>query len=1029
MAASGTASDVKTRVFISYSRTDMEFANSIDAALRSQGIETLIDRNAIGDLENWRKRIGDLIAQSDAVVFILSPAAVASKECRKEVTFAASLNKRFAPIVFRPVESETVPEAIASINRIDFIAAPFEATVERLVLALETDIAWVRKHTEFGELARRWDGAGRPGPGGLVLRPPLLEEAERWIERQPNRAPEPTEATRSFIAASRIAYNEEEAQKKAAVDRILLSESRHLSDLANESIRAGDASAAILMALAALPGPDDRFPRPYLAEAESTLSAAIHAPRDMVVLKGHRGWLHDVHFSPDGLRVLTQPAQEAPRLYDARTGREIAVLGEHDTTPHAAAFDPSDRFIVTACHDHMLRLWNAATGQFIANLSGHAGPVRSAAFTRDGKFLVSGSDDETVRLWDTETAREVGRLGDGLRASRAVLSPDGKTLALLCWSKVVFFRTDTWQELRRLEGHKEWIEAIAFSPDSVYFATGSRDRTARLWSMALGEEIARLEDHRDHVSVVGFNPDGRRLITGAHDNTARIWECPGGKEIAILSGHKGWVTAAAFSPDGRFAMTASFDKTIRIWDGASGKELAVLGGHDALINGALISPDSRLVASASFDWTARIWTVWGSAGNTLLGHNSNIRIARFSPDGSLVATASADNTARLWDAKTGENVAVLARHGDVVWDVAFSPDGTRLVSSSSDKTAIIWDVKTATHVATLQGHSDAVLCAQFSPDGKKIVTASDDNTAIIWNRGGGARPVALEGHLRRIVVASFSPDSGRVLTLSGAMITPSTDDSVRLWDTQSGRQIAMFRAMGPPMSAAFSPDGRYIAIGYGGILEHQCIAEVWSCETFKRMAVLEGHQRPICGIAFSADGHTILTASFDHTARLWDARAGKQIGELRGHGDIVRSAAFADDGRRIVTASKDRTARVWDAATHQEIAVLRGHTDEVRSAFMNPAADQVLTASYDNTARLWQVFKSTDASVDFARTSVARALTREQLQAAFHDVVPPEWYVESKKWPYDTEEWQSWLAAKKAGGNVEVPVPRFMKYG
>jgi hypothetical protein len=82
----------KARTFISYSRKDMAFADRLEAALKARGLKPLIDRSGISDLEDWRKRIGDLIAQADTVVFVLSPDAVMSRECKKEVEYAASLN-------------------------------------------------------------------------------------------------------------------------------------------------------------------------------------------------------------------------------------------------------------------------------------------------------------------------------------------------------------------------------------------------------------------------------------------------------------------------------------------------------------------------------------------------------------------------------------------------------------------------------------------------------------------------------------------------------------------------------------------------------------------------------------------------------------------------------------------------------------------------------------------------------------------------------------------------------------------------
>ena len=192
----------KARIFISYSRKDMAFADRLEAALKARGFEPLIDRTEIYAFEDWWKRIETLIGKADTVVFVLSPDAVASEVALKEVTHAASLNKRFAPIVCRRVEYHAIPEALQRLNFIFFDdPARFDVAADQLADALQTDIGWIRQHTEFGEAAWRWAAAGRPG--GLLLRSPVLEEAERWIASRPRGAPEPTAETQAFVAASR----------------------------------------------------------------------------------------------------------------------------------------------------------------------------------------------------------------------------------------------------------------------------------------------------------------------------------------------------------------------------------------------------------------------------------------------------------------------------------------------------------------------------------------------------------------------------------------------------------------------------------------------------------------------------------------------------------------------------------------------------------------------------------------------------------------------------------------------------------
>jgi formylglycine-generating enzyme required for sulfatase activity len=204
----------KAKVFISYSRKDIEFADRLEAALKARGFEPLIDRQdpialqdwskGIAPFEDWWKRIEALIGKADTIVFVLSPDSVASKVALNEINYGKLLNKRFAPVVCRRVDNNAVPEALRSLHYIFFDdSSRFDADADHLAAVLQVDLDWIRKHTEYGETARRWATAGRPGRGGLLLRSPVLEEAERWIAARPQSAPAPTEETVAFVAESR----------------------------------------------------------------------------------------------------------------------------------------------------------------------------------------------------------------------------------------------------------------------------------------------------------------------------------------------------------------------------------------------------------------------------------------------------------------------------------------------------------------------------------------------------------------------------------------------------------------------------------------------------------------------------------------------------------------------------------------------------------------------------------------------------------------------------------------------------------
>ena len=196
------AAEPKARIFISYSRKDMAFADRLEEALKLRGFEPLIDRTEIYAFEDWWERIEELIGRADTVVFVLSPDAVASEVALKEVAHAASLNKRFAPIVCQRVADSAVPESLRRLNFIFFDdQARFEASADDLAEALQADIGWIRQHTEYGEAARRWSARGRHA--GLLLHSPTLEVAEHWIVSRPRGAPDPTEEIQAFVSQSR----------------------------------------------------------------------------------------------------------------------------------------------------------------------------------------------------------------------------------------------------------------------------------------------------------------------------------------------------------------------------------------------------------------------------------------------------------------------------------------------------------------------------------------------------------------------------------------------------------------------------------------------------------------------------------------------------------------------------------------------------------------------------------------------------------------------------------------------------------
>src|SRR5215467_7418301 len=206
VSAPASSDKGKLRVFISYSRDDLDFADQLDDALNAYRFECLIDRHGISGGEDWKRRLGNLISEADTVVFVLSPSSARSPICDWEVQEATRLNKRILPIVWRPLEGVSPPLRLRELNHIFFYEEPklpgsgFGNGLAKLIAALNTDFDWLREHTRYLQRAIEWDRGGRPA--NRLLSGDDIAEAKTWVARRPKGAPEPTALHLDFIRAS-----------------------------------------------------------------------------------------------------------------------------------------------------------------------------------------------------------------------------------------------------------------------------------------------------------------------------------------------------------------------------------------------------------------------------------------------------------------------------------------------------------------------------------------------------------------------------------------------------------------------------------------------------------------------------------------------------------------------------------------------------------------------------------------------------------------------------------------------------------
>lgn len=441
------------------------------------------------------------------------------------------------------------------------------------------------------------------------------------------------------------------------------------------------------------------------------------------------------------------------------------------------------------------------------------------------------------------------------------------------------------------------------------------------------------------LTKAALSPDGTRLLTGSQDGVGRLWDAADGRLLQTFYGHTNEITAVAFAPDGRQVLTGSGDSvythdyTARLWDAATGRPLRVLGDPaDRLSFAALaFSPDGKLALTGAKDGKARLWDLaTGGLLRTLDGHVGTVGAVAFSRDGKRALTGGVDSAARLWDVATGQALQTFSGHQGWVTAVALSADGARALTGSTDQTARLWDAASGQLLKTFSGHAGAIQAAALSPDGKRALTGAKDNTARLWDAAGGQALKILTGHAGPVNSVAFTPDGARMMTASGAAITTSLqdgDNTVRLWETVSGRQLRLFagHSAETPRKLAFSPDGRKILVSYGDhgtTLTHQ--ARLLDAATGATIKTYPGYGREILTMAFSPDGTKLLTGSTDGATRLFSVGTGALIRTFQGDVNYIAGVDFSADARQVFTGCcRGETwrprARVWETATGKEL--------------------------------------------------------------------------------------------------------------
>jgi WD40 repeat protein/serine/threonine protein kinase len=467
------------------------------------------------------------------------------------------------------------------------------------------------------------------------------------------------------------------------------------------------------------------------------------------------------------LQAMADPGNESrPRDLEQRPGGRVRSL----------AFSRDGGRLAAGREDHALTVWDVATGRILAHYTDQKSPVEYVGFCLDGKALVGceGMRVLWIRPLDHPSPR---RFLTGLEheISSISLSSDGRLLAAAASNQPVrIWDLSSSTKERSYQVYNPSVHQVEFTADNKSLVVACEDPKIRVWHFLNAPDLARpLVGHQTGALALAFSHDGSLLASGSADKTIKIWDVDSERELIPLLGHKQTVTAVAFFPKDDQLASVGLDGKIMLWkltrsgpDRRPSLENAseLYAYDDDRLYALSIHKNGRQLAAAGSKGCIYLWDVVERKPKPPLvdheiGREKGVYALAYSPNQYVLASASADGNVRWWNPLSVEfTFKDKSESTGQLRSVAFSSDGRLMAAGGDPRHVTFWSMDDWKSKFTIAGHPLTVRSVAFSPDFKIIATACDDAKVRLWDTLTGQLFYALQGHTDRINAVAFSPD-------------------------------------------------------------------------------------------------------------------------------------------------------------------------------------------------------------------------------------------------------------------------------
>ncbi len=588
--------------------------------------------------------------------------------------------------------------------------------------------------------------------------------------------------------------------------------------------------------------------------------------REIQSLPGHTGPVRALAFLADGRTLLSAALDKTARLHDVNV---LTALVAHPAGPVHAKLHSNGTQLLTAGADKTVKLWDLAKGAILKSFGPVAEPIRAVAFSRDFT-LIGAATGKLVKVWNIA---------------------DGKEMLALA--------------------HPADVSSLSFNPDKTRLATGAADKLTRVWEVASGKEL-QFFPQDDAVNDVLYTPAA--LVVSAAGKVARL-ETP--TIVRAIVADTGPTHALALAPNNVSLLTAGADKTVKQWNLNNMAVERTYAGAAAPLRTVAVAKNNLLMAAAGADQTVRVYQLADGKELGAVKMTGAVQSLAFSPNSLVLVAATADKQIKALATNFAPGQPLPPEFlqpiqtftsPEPMAELVVGPDNSSLYAAGLDKALHVWRLAapTPTRNFPLPNLVDA---AAFQPGGQLLAGGGHDGKVHLFDLVKNAPFKQIDAHVAQ---PTPNPIYNVIFTADGKqLLTCSFDNTLKLWDVAGGKLVREFKAykvkefekghQEPVQSAAFSPDGKFLASGSSGL---ERVIKIWNVAdgsvvrdlanpTLKQVPMQPPYSQPglVLGLRFTKDGKYLLSAGDAPRNQgylaVWDWQSGKML-----YGDALPLGVF-----------------------------------------------------------------------------------------------------------------------------------------